>query len=45
MRERRNKYANDRASVDAILKEGNEKACTQAEAKMKVVREKIGLTI
>lgn len=45
MRERRNRYANDRASVDAILKEGNEKARAQAQAKMKVVREKVGLTI
>ncbi len=45
MRERRNRYANDRDAVDAILKEGNEKARAQAESKMKVVREKIGLSI
>jgi tryptophanyl-tRNA synthetase len=45
MRERRERYASDRPAVDAILKEGNDKARTQAEAKMKVVRSKIGLTI
>jgi hypothetical protein len=45
MRERRERYANDRASVNSILKEGNEKARAQAEAKMKIVREKIGLTL
>lgn len=45
MRERRNRYANDRASVDVILKEGNDKARAQAQAKMNIVREKIGLSI
>lgn len=45
MRERRERYENDRPAVDAILKDGNEKARAQAEAKMKVVRSKVGLTI
>lgn len=45
MRERRERYANDRPAVDAILKDGNEKARAQAEAKMKIVREKVGLSI
>jgi len=45
MRERREKLAKDPSAVLEILKSGGEKAKAVAEAKMKVVREKIGVKL
>ncbi len=45
MRKKREEYAEDLPRVHAILKEGNEKARAEAEAKMKVVRERVGITL
>ncbi len=45
MRERRRTYAENPDEVRRILQEGSEKARSMAEAKMKIVREKIGVTL
>ncbi|HEY9584768.1 MAG TPA: tryptophan--tRNA ligase [Candidatus Paceibacterota bacterium] len=45
LRARREALAKDRAAVLKILKEGGEKARARAEAKMKIVREKVGVEI
>lgn len=43
MKERRKKYEKDPELVAKILRDGGEKAQERAEAKMKIVREKVGL--
>ena len=43
MRERRNAYASDINKTLAVLEEGNEKARSEAEAKMNDVRRKVGV--
>ncbi|MDO8483194.1 MAG: tryptophan--tRNA ligase [bacterium] len=45
MRERREKLAKDPSAILKILKAGGEKAKVVAEAKMKVVREKLGVKL
>ena len=45
MREKRNEYAMQPEKVKQILEEGSEKARGIAEAKMKMAREKIGVTL
>lgn len=45
LREKREQLAKDREAVLAVLKAGGEKARAKAEAKMKVVREKIGVSL
>ena len=45
MRERRDKLAGDPAGVLKILQSGGEKAKKVAEAKMKIVREKVGVNL
>lgn len=45
MRERREELAKDPAGVIQILKLGGEKAKKMAEAKMKIVREKVGVNL
>jgi tryptophanyl-tRNA synthetase len=43
MRARREEYANNPELVEKILREGAEKARAKAQAKMKLVRERVGL--
>lgn len=45
LRAKREALAKDRSAVLKILKEGGEKARARAEAKMKIVREKVGVEI
>ena len=45
MREKRKEYENDPEEVKRILAKGGAKARGVAEAKMKIVREKVGVTL